>query len=85
MTTRVTTKAVIFAQSFVVDAACGEQPPGIYIIETEERWIETVSSPAYRRISTLMHCPTIGGTRRVAIDPEVLNEALRRDVRPAIE
>jgi hypothetical protein len=82
MTRRVTTKSVIFAQPFVVDAESGELPPGIYIVETEEQLLYTLSSRAYRRLSTVMHYPAIGGTRFVAIDPKVLDEALKRDKRP---
>ena len=49
MTTRVTIKTVIFAHPFVVDAADGEQPPGVYTVETEEELLESASFPAYRR------------------------------------
>ena len=83
MTTRITTQSVIFAQPFVVDAECGELPPGIYIVETEELLLETLSSRAYRRLSTVMRCPAMGGIRLVAIDPDALNEALKQDKRPS--
>ena len=84
MTTRVTSKVVIFAQPFVVNDADGEQPPGIYTVETEEEFIEAVSFPAYRRVSTVMHCHSNSGiTRFVSIDPHALAAALARDARPA--
>jgi hypothetical protein len=82
MTTRVTTKTVIFARPFVVDKADGEQLPGVYTVDTEEELLESVSFPAYRRVSTVMRCPAPGGiTRFVAIDPIVLDAALAREAR----
>ena len=82
MTTRVTTKAVIFAHSFVVDELDGEQPPGIYTVETEEELLETVSFPAYRRVSTIIYCHDGNGVTRFAtIDPATLAAALARDAR----
>lgn len=82
MTIRTTWKTVIFAQPFIVDAANGEQPPGIYIVETEEELLESVSFPAYRRVATVMRCQSTGGvTRLVNIDPRALAAALARDVR----
>ena len=84
MTTRMTSKTFIFAQPFVVDEDEGEQPPGIYTVETEEELLETVSFPAYRRVSTVMHCHSdCGITRYVNIDPHALAAALARDVRVA--
>jgi hypothetical protein len=82
MITRVTTKTVIFARPFVVDKADGEQPPGVYTVDTEEELLESVSFPAYRRVSTVMRCPAPGGiTRFVTIDPIVLDAALAREAR----
>ena len=82
MTTRVTTRAVIFARPFVVNETDGEQPPGIYTVETEEELLESASFPAYRRVSTTLHCPAAGGITRYAIvDPAVLEAALARDAR----
>ena len=80
MTTRVITKTVVFARPFVVADADGEQPPGVYTVDTEEELLESVSFPAYRRVSTVMHCPAPGGiTRFVTIDPIALDAALARD------
>ncbi len=79
MTTRVTTKSVTFGRPFTVNDVAGEQPPGIYIVETEEELLEAVSFPAYRRLSTVMRCPAAGGiTRFVTIDPAALDAALAR-------
>ena len=82
MTTRVTTKTVIFAHPFVVSAMDGEQPPGIYTVETEEELLESISFPVHRRVSTVMFCHGPAGiTRFVTIDPQVLDAALARDAR----
>jgi len=82
MRTRTTSKTVIFAQPFIVDAADGEQPPGIYTVETEEELLESVSFPAYRRVATVMHCHSNSGVvRYVNIEPRALVAALARDVR----
>jgi len=82
MTMRVTTKTVIFGRPFTVDKADGEQPPGVYTVDTEEELLESVSFPAYRRVSTVMHCPAAGGiTRFVTIDPIALEAALARDAK----
>lgn len=82
VTTRVTSRTVIFGRPFLLDEADGEQPPGIYTVETEEELLESVSFPAYRRVSTVVHCRAPGGvTRFVTVDPTVLDAALARDGR----
>jgi len=84
MTTRMTSKTVIFSQPFVVNERDGEQLPGIYTVETEEESLDLVSISAYRRISTVMHCYTSNGaTRYMDVDPNALAAALARDVRTA--
>jgi hypothetical protein len=80
VTTRLTSRTVIFGRPFRLFETDGEQPPGVYIIETEEELLESVSFPAYRRVSTVIHCHAPGGvTRFVEIDPAVLDAALARD------
>lgn len=82
MTTRVTSRTVIFGRPFLLDEADGEQPPGAYTIETEEELLESVSFPAYRRVSTMIQCHAPGGiTRFVTVDPTALDAALARDAR----
>jgi len=84
MTTRVTSRTVVFSRPFVLNEADGEQPPGIYAVETEEEPLEVVSLPAYRRVSTVMHRCDLhaagGFIRFVPIDPQELECALARDV-----
>ena len=78
MTTRTTSKTVIFAQPFVLNEGDGEQLPGIYTVETEEESLDLVSVTATRRISTVMHGHASG---YVDVDPNALAAALARDVR----
>ena len=54
-TTRVTNKTVVFSRPFVLNEADGEQPPGIYTVETEEERLDVMSISAYRRVSTVMN------------------------------
>jgi hypothetical protein len=83
MTTRVTTKTVVFSRPFVLNEADGEQQPGIYTVETEEESLDVMSIAVYRRVSTVMNRydlhPSGGFIRFVAIDPAELDAALARD------
>jgi hypothetical protein len=80
---RVTSRIVVFSRAFVLNEADGEQPPGIYTVETEEQPLDLVSISAYRRVSTVMHRYDLhasgGLVRFVAIDPAELDAALARD------
>ena len=83
MTIRTTCRTVTFARPFLLRLADGEQPAGIYIVETDEEPIETASVLAYRRISTLIRLPGRPGSsvlgQVVDIDPTELAEALEKD------
>ena len=80
MTTRITSRTVIFERPFLLDKADGEQPAGIYTVETEEELLDSIAVAAYRRISTVIQCPSPGGiTRFVTVDPAVLDAAMARD------
>jgi hypothetical protein len=86
MTVRVTTKTVVFSRAFVLNEADGEQPPGIYTVETEEEPLDLMSISAYRRVSTVMYRYDLrasgGLIRFIAIDPAELDAALARDATP---
>ena len=80
MTRRITTQSVVFRRPFVVDPVDGEELlPGLYTVETEEESLDTISFLAYRRVSTVIRVCTGGTTRLIAVDPDVLAAALRRD------
>jgi hypothetical protein len=49
---RTTKHSLTFDQPFAVDGLDGLQPPGTYLVETDEELITDISFPAYRRTST---------------------------------
>ncbi len=83
MTERVTHSAVTFLHAFTLRDLDGLQPPGMYLIETVEEPLDTLSFLAYRCVSTTITLPAVGaaGLRRqvVTVDPAELRAALARD------
>lgn len=83
MATRTTSKTVIFRNPFRLSGIADIQPAGNYLVETDEELLQTVSFPAYRRLSTSIHLggrPNSGELMRVVdIDPAELAAALARD------
>lgn len=86
MTIRTSKNTVTFRRPFVLDGFNEILPAGAYSVETEEKLLEGVSFPAYRRTSTLIHLHTRldhpGRTRALMIDPNELDAALKRDRAP---
>ena len=86
MTNRITTKTVVFARPFVLNEGQGEQPPGIYTVETEEEPLDVMAISAYRRVATVMTRYDVLGSsgviRFVTINPAELEAALARDAEP---
>jgi hypothetical protein len=60
LNSRTARHSITFTQPFTVPGIEREQPPGTYVIETEEELIEGLSFDAYRRTSTRI---------RLAADP----------------
>ena len=87
MTTRFTTKTVVFSHAFVLNQEDGEQQPGIYTVESEEEELDVMSIAAYRRVRTVMNRYDPYGrgglVRFVTIDPAELEAALARDTMPS--
>jgi hypothetical protein len=83
MTKRTCSKTVTFKRPFVLAGFSEVLPAGSYYVETDEELIEGISFLAYRRILTLLHLPAKSGnsglTRTLTIDPNELEEALKRD------
>lgn len=83
MTERVTRTTVHFAHPFTLPAVEGEQPPGIYAVETTEMPIDGLSFVAYRRVLTIITLASNqfgpGSRQLVAIDPLDLEAAQKRD------
>ena len=46
MTTRITTKTVVFSRPFILNEGQGEQPAGIYTVETEEEPLDVMTMSA---------------------------------------
>src|SRR6267378_401528 len=57
MTVRTTSKTVTFTHPFNLSGMDKAQPAGTYTVETDEELLQTLSLPAYRRISTLVRDP----------------------------
>lgn len=85
MTTRTTERIVTFAHPFFLTALGEDQPAGDYTIETEEELLQAASFPAYRRVATRIYLHAPGDERITGIatiDPDELDDALRKDGRP---
>jgi len=82
VSTRTTTKTVVFRHPFELSAVSDRQPAGAYVVETDEEQLDT-SFSAFRRLATLIRLPGRPGTaetgRVVDIDPAELEAALVRD------
>ena len=85
MTSRTTRKTVTFRHPFVLSGVDGTQPPGAYVVDTDEETLDSLSILGYRRIATFIRVHRDGNTQVFPIDPVELDMALMRDgVRTAI-
>jgi hypothetical protein len=86
MTVRTTSRTVTFIHPFNLSGMDQVQPAGTYTVETDEELLQTLSLPAYKRISTLIRLParpkSTVVTQIVEVDPLELAAALERDARP---
>lgn len=83
MNTRTSTRSVTFRHPFMLKAFEAAQPAGTYKVTTEEEVLDSVSAPAYRRISTeielVSRARSAAIIELVSIDPHELEAALARD------
>jgi hypothetical protein len=79
MSTRSTSRSIVFRRPFILGGFEAVQAAGTYVIDVEEEAIEDLSFPAFRRLSTQMRIPTLGGFEHRFINPVELDEALLRD------
>ena len=79
MTTRTTRKTVTFRHPFVLGGIDGTQPPGPYLVDTDEETLDSVSILGYRRVATFIQFHGDGNTQVFPIDPTDLEAALMRD------
>jgi hypothetical protein len=86
MTMRTTSRTVTFIHPFNLSGMDKEQPAGTYTVETDEELLQTLSLPAYKRISTLIRLParprSTMVTQIVEINPLELAAALAKDAQP---
>lgn len=87
MTARITNRTVVFIHPFRLTALDAPQPPGSYVVETEEELIQELSFPAYRRTGAWLRLPPPPGSsaldRVVNIDPAELDAAIAGDAVPS--
>jgi hypothetical protein len=86
MTVRTTSRTVTFMHPFDLSGVDEVQPAGTYTVETDEELLQTLSLPAYRRISTLMRLPARPTgtmlTQIVEINPLELAALMAKDAQP---
>jgi hypothetical protein len=74
---------ITFKYPFTLLELEGAQPPGTYIVVTDEEEIPGLSFLAWRRLATQIHLPAIGGSsgqeQVTDIDPRTLAIAVKRD------
>jgi hypothetical protein len=74
---------VTFSRPFALTGMDGVQPPGTYLVVTEEEQIPGLSFIAFQRLRTTLHLPANpapGQTRQlIAVDPAELAAALEAD------
>ena len=85
MTVRTRDETVTFQHPFRLRGVDELLPAGRYLVETDEELLQTLSTPAYRRVSTFIR---LGGrpnsselARLIDIDPTELAAALAEDAR----
>jgi len=83
MATRTISTTVSFAGRFTLAGVDGEQPPGNYLVETDEETIDALSFAAYHRVATYFMLPAVGVSgamkQMVPIQPADLAIALEAD------
>lgn len=79
MALRTTKKSVTFRFPFTLPELEEAQPPGTYVIVTDEEIVEGNVRTVYIRVATLLYLRKGGTTRIVTIDPAGLEAALVED------
>jgi hypothetical protein len=67
MTVRTTTKSVTFMHPFSLSGTVEAYLAGTYTVETDEELLQPSSTPAYRRIATLLRLERTTGTVQTQI------------------
>jgi hypothetical protein len=85
MIVRTTSKTVTFMHPFSLSGTVEAYPAGTYTVETDEELLQPSSTPAYRRIATLLRLERTTGTVQTQIvetNPAELAGAVARDAQP---
>ena len=87
MPERTTQVSVTFLHPFSLAGVDGEQPAGVFTVETVEEPIDGLSFAAYRRVSTTIVLPSPhyghASKQAVTIDPRDLEAARKADAEMA--
>lgn len=78
MLTRTQRSTLVFARPFSLAGDPRRQPPGTYLVETEEELLEGLSFPAYRRIATTITLQSVATgalIQALGVDPDDLARA----------
>jgi hypothetical protein len=78
-TTRLSTTTVTFVRPFILDGFEQLQPAGSYVVDTEEELMDSLLSPAWKRLSTTIRLSRHGGFEYIPVSPDQLSDALARD------
>lgn len=80
---RTSRKTVTFQKPFSLAGLDGIQPPGTYIVVTEEEQVPGLSFIAWRRVETTFRLPALdrdnGLEQVVTISPQALAAAIAKD------
>jgi hypothetical protein len=88
LTIRTTRTTVSFSSPFTLLNLEGVQPPGEYVVLSDDELIEGLSRIAYRRLATLFQTPAISGPQQpiqsFSISQTELDAALMKDQQQTI-
>jgi len=79
METRTTQSTVTFGRPFQLTGMDGIAPAGVYKLDVEEEKLDTLTFESWRRTAVTLQIARAGITEYVALAPEELRDALRRD------
>ena len=80
MTTRTTRSSLTLANPFTLKGVDGLQPPGTYVVETDEESLDSQSRFAFRRVATFIHIHRDGVSQVVTVDAAELAMLLQDGV-----
>ena len=85
MMTRTSHSQVTFRRPFRLAGMDAAAPAGSYKMAVEEERLDTQTIEAWRQTAVILQITTAGVTEHVAVDPQELRDALRRDADRSID